>query len=303
MMDDDLFVVTLDAIEDGVELSRDQLSSLAHMPPPSAERFAAVWRGLAIDRRIGLLVAAHTAESNSFRLDFNAVYEIAMADENAGVRLAATRSIVDDSAARLLPILQRLASGDPDPRVRVAALDAIGPYCLNAELGRLSNVTGDELRASLLATSGNTDEAADIRGAAIASVGYLDNDDVRDAIQRAFERPETRLAAIRAMGRTANPVWLGLITRETTSESPETRREAVVALGELGEEDATGIIADMIDDADPDVRLAAIAGLGRLGGDAAREALVYAAQDRRAEIREAAERAIEQLDADEDPFG
>ena len=57
-----------------------------------------------------------------------------------------------------------------------------------------------------------------------------------------------------------------------------------------------------VDDPELEVRLAAIRALGQIGGEEARETLIYALEDERDIIREAAERALNEIEEDEDPL-
>ena len=140
-----------------------------------------------------------------------------------------------------------------------------------------------------------------MRREALASVGYLDSLAVERAIEVGFEDDAFQLWAMRAMGRTANPDWLDTLTDEAGIQTRPCG-EVARAAGELADERATETVAELVDDPELEVRLAAIKALGLIGGDEARETLIYALEDERPVIREAAERAINELEEDEDPL-
>lgn len=301
--EDASFDSALDALANEGPLSGGQLAALAHLEPSEVARLSDAWSGLPADRRRDLVAQLAAAERATPRHDFSSIYAFAIEDPDPAVRRLVADSLGDEAAPSVLGALLELATADPDPSLREAAVRAVGPFALKAELGELGAELRGAIEDALFRVLQRPDEMAATRGEALAGLGYLDSDRVAGEIRRAFDDPTLRVDAVRAMGRTANPVWLATLAREAANSDPGLRREAARACGEIGDQRATTVVADMIDDPVADVRLAAIAALGQIGGDEARDALVYAFEDKRESIREAALAALAQLEFDEDPLG
>jgi HEAT repeat protein len=301
--EDASFESALDALAKDGPLSGGQLAALAHLEPSEVARLSGAWAGLTADRRRELVAQLAAAERSTPRHDFSAIYAFAIEDPDPAVRRLVADSLGGEATPSLPEALLALATGDPDPSVREAAVRAVGPFALKAELGELAAESRGAIEETLFRVLHRADEMAATRGEALAGLGYLDGDRVDGEIRRAFDDPSLRVDAVRAMGRTANPVWLATLAREAASADPDLRREAARACGEIGDQRATAVVADMVEDPVADVRLAAIAALGQIGGDEARDALVYAFEDKRESVREAAQAALAQLEFDEDPLG
>ncbi len=297
------FNQALRAVQAGGELSTEDIGALAHLDRDDLKRLKLVWDGLDPGERIGLLNRLHQWEAANSRLEFNGVYRLGLDDPNARVRRTAVRSIVEDRSSELLDRLARLATEDPATDVREAAADGLGPFALRAELGELHPSDVEQVERTLFSLVDGEDDASTIRGAALASLGYLDTVRVAEEIRAGFDDPALRQSAVRAMGRSANPTWLDLLRNEATNESPAMRAEVARACGEMADERSVAFVADLVDDRVIDVRLAAIAALGQIGGDEARESLIYALEDKREVVRVAAEAALNAMEQDEDPLG
>ena len=146
------------------------------------------------------------------------------------------------------------------------------------------------------------DEGVGARRAALAALGYIQDARLPDEIRRALADPELRLSAIQAIGRTANPEWLGTLSKEATDADARVREETARACGEMADQRAVPLATDLLEDRVLDVRLAAIRALGQIGGEEARDALIYALEDEREAIRDAAASALAEMDADENPL-
>jgi hypothetical protein len=298
-----LLTRALRAVEARGELAPEEIQALAHLDRDELARLRFVWDGLDSGHRIGLLNRLHQWESGNPRLEFNGIYRLGLYDEDANVRRTAIRSVVEDRAPELLAKLSQLASDDPDEVVREAAVEGLAPFALRAELGELHQSDAELVERVLFALLDRVDQPTAIRGAALASLGYLDTVKVAEEIQAAFDDPALQQSAVRAMGRSANPTWLDSLRMEASNESPAMRAEVARAAGEMADERTVAFVADMVDDPVIDVRLAAITALGQIGGEHSREALIYALEDKHEVIRDAAEAALNELEQDEDPFG
>ena len=302
MIDEDVFGRALRALEQGETPPSEDLGALSHLEGEQLSTFEETWRKLSSTERGRLLARVHDSEREHLRQSFSTIYAVALDDPDATIRRQALRSIVEDTSPRLLQAIVRLARDDVDADVREAATSALGPFALRAELGELQADHADIVLQTLLAILDRPDEAIGPRREALAALGYLDRPGLADRIRQALDDPDLHLAAIRAIGRTANAAWLDTLTREAANLDPTVRLEAARACGELADLRAVPIATDLVDDRVLDVRLAAIRSLGEIGGDEAREALLYALEDKRAPIREAASEALGSVEFADDPL-
>jgi HEAT repeat protein len=302
MADEQLLAHAVDALAQPGELEPELIGALSHLLSSDLDAVIKVWRELSVDRRLEILTQLNQSERQNARQDFNAIYGVAISDEEPRVRRLAIDSIVTENGPVLLERLVTMATDDPDPYVREAAVTRLGPFALMSELGDLPEPWADRLRTLLLGVYHDTSAPVGVRREALASAGYLDSLPVENAIEEGFEEEAFQLWAMRAMGRTANPDWLDTLTGEANHPDPAVRQEVARAAGELADERAVEAVAELVDDPELEVRLAAIKALGQIGGDEARETLIYALEDERDIIREAAERALNEVEEEEDPL-
>lgn len=298
---EDQFERALSELEaDGTSVRfQDGLSLLL---PEQVERFRSVWDCFSEARKIRLLESLSAEESESLRLDFNAIYHVGMSDESSRVRLCAIESVVEDDSAWLLERLLELLADDDEAEVRAGAATALEPFSDRAELGELDDDSAARLRRSLLGTIHRPGERLDVRAAALATVGYFSDEVAQRELTKGFDDDGLRLCAVRGMGHSADSGWLDTLLPLLDEPDEALREAAATAVGEIGDQRAVPELIELIDDPDLGVRQAAIAALGDIGGQEARDALVYAAEDGNPEISEAAQAALEEIDFFEDPL-
>lgn len=299
---DDAFERALTDVEAGRGPTSVHVGGLSHLLPEQIERFRPAWERLSERQKLALLDALHRHEVDALRYDFNAVYRLGMADENAAIRQRAIEATVEDDSPWLLDRLQSLLVHDSEAEVRAAAAAALDSFAQRAELGELPEADSERLRALLLETIHRPGERLDVRAQALATVGYFSGDRVRRELEAGFRDEVLKIYALRGMGHSADPVWTSTVVAELEDRDDLVRETAATAAGEIGDDSAVGALIDLIDDPSPEVGLAAIAALGEIGGDEAREALVYALDDERPDVREAAQAAIEEIDFWDEPL-
>jgi HEAT repeat protein len=141
-----------------------------------------------------------------------------------------------------------------------------------------------------------------MRRAALCSVAYLTTDAVEAEIRRAFQDPGLRDAAIVAMGRNCQPLWIPFISESLEDDDAEVREAAVGAATELEDEALIPRLIPRLDDEDDAVRLAAVRALGTIGGPIAKEALSELLTSGSRDLRDAAREALEALLDEENPL-
>jgi HEAT repeat protein len=243
-------------------------------------------------------------EEDNVEFDFDAVFMLGLEDGDADVRLESIRGLWEHEAPDLIGPLLRLFKHDDDARVRGEAALALGRFVTNFEDGRLRERHFREVEAGLRETIDNKSEVEEVRARAVEAIGVRDDAWVRQAISEAYESGVRRMkvAAVHAMGRSCEPRWLPLLSRELGSDEAEVRYEAATALGSLGDESAVPALVGSLSDPDDEVRDASIAALGEIGGREAREALAELAREGSEATREAAQAALAEIDFEEDPL-
>jgi HEAT repeat protein len=294
------FANALKSIADEAPMPQAEVDSLSMLEGPDLDRFRSVWRELPAAARARLIRALHGAAERRLRLDFSALNQLALEDEDARVRLAGVECALEDRSTRLLDRLLELLRRDPAPEVRLAAAEDLARFALLAELDDLDAEQGKQVRVALLEVMRDEQEQPRIRGAALAALGYFSDALMMEEVASGFITPDLRLGAVRAMGRSADPRWTDRLMPVLGSDDPDMRLEAARAIGEIEDERAVTPLVEVIDDPVTEVRLAVIEALGHIGGDEAREALLYAAEDAQDVIREAAEKALAEMEEVED---
>jgi HEAT repeat protein len=153
----------------------------------------------------------------------------------------ATGTLGSTACVALLPLLQ-----DPDPAVRTAAADALG-RCADPSL------TGP-VQAALA-----REQDAGARRALLRSLGRVAGGEAVATVARALTDPdpETRLAAIEALGSTGSADAVSHLRRAVDGDAGETLA-IIRALGELGQPEAAPIIENWLRSDDLDERRAAV---------------------------------------------
>jgi HEAT repeat protein len=297
------FAKALVSIAEQGSLSQPEVDTLSVLDGADLDRFREVWAALPAGARARLIVALRGTAEERLRLDFTALNHLALEDADPQVRLAGVRSAIEDRSPALLNKLLELVSSDPSVEVRFAAAEDLARFTLLGELEDLEPEVTTDLKKRLLNVVRDQNQAARVRGSALAALGYFSDGDNAKELASGFSDPILRLGAVRAMGRTADPRWTDRLMPVLGSDDPQLRLEAARALGELEDERAATPLVELLEDPEPDVQLAVIQALGQIGGEDAREALLFLAEAAEDQLREAADKALEEIEAGEtDPM-
>ena len=293
----------IDALADGeTELAASDLTQLSGLLDGEREELRSRWADISpLRRREVLIMLIELADGNS-DLDFEAVYDTALADPDAGVREQAVAGLWESEDRRTIPKLTSLLRDDPDERVRAAAALGLGHFAVLAVTDKLVERDVTLVYRSLMQPLGDTDEAMAVRRRALEAVGAFATEEVAGFIRWGFgsDEPKLRQSALNAMGRSGDPSWLPTIYDEMGSGDPAMRYEAANAAREIGETESVSHLADMVEDPDVEVALAAILAVGSIGGARAKKLLrAIAADDEDEAVREAAATALRLTETDE----
>jgi HEAT repeat protein len=277
---------------------------LSELTPENAALVAEAWPGIDDRRRRRVVQELLVLAEDNVELNFDRVFIVALDDSDAAVRANAIKGLWEHESSDLIPTLIRLLTSDDSADVRAEAALALGRFVLVHEMGRVRDSDFAEIESALRSVLDNSNEVAEVRGRALEASGPHDAPWVRQAIHAAYESGVRglKVSAVHAMGRSAEPRWLPIITRELSNEEAEVRYEAALAAGALGDASALPHLARLLSDPDDEVRAATIAALGSIGGEEARAVLDDLLDNPSEIIREAAREALAEIDFEEDPI-
>lgn len=210
----------------------------------------------------------------------------ALSDPDPDVRVAALEALL---AARVDGLGDRVTAwlADPEARVRRAAADALARQPTQSSVAPLSRVLGDP-DATVRAAAARALGASVAPAAVVALLGRLDDTDadVREAVASALARIGDRAAVVPLIGKIQD-------TR------PNVRRSVATALGALGDGRASSALSLLLRDSDELVRIAALKALGALSAaDAALAVISLLEEERRPQVRDAALQALAHMPSD-----
>ena len=252
------------------------------------------WHALAQAQRELLMTIAAVLAPESVDYDFSALASIALDDDSPRVREHAAEILFESTDATIGARMAQMLRDDPDAAVRAAAAASLKQFVTLREFEVMDAAVGDAIVDALKAAE-DTAEDLVARANAIESLGPRSLPFVPMLIEDAYTADERdlRLAAVRAMGDTADERWVEYLLEQFYAEDPEFRFAAALSAGEIGSEDAVDPLTELLKDPDLDVVLSAIGALAEIAGEEAVRALK--AFERRApeEVADVLKEAIE----------
>lgn len=253
----------------GEHIAAASFTALSDLSREDAAELLAVWPRIPLEIRLSVLVRAAELAEDNVDLDFTQLSLVGLNDESAEVRQQAAESLYESPqravARRLLQVLRE----DADPDVRAAAALSLRQFVLMREFEKFDPALGDDVVAGLREAYEEPGAPPELRAAALESFGGRSLPWVADAIGESYNDDDRalRLAAVRAMGDSADDRWLEYLFEQLHSDDPEFRYAAVLSCGLIASEDAVEPLAPLLEDEDSEVVLAAISALGEVGGD------------------------------------
>ena len=262
------------------------------------------WSKIELERRRRVLQVLIDLTEDTVELNFDAVFLIALADEDSEVRRAAVSGLWEHEGRDLVDPLLGLLEHEPDAGVRAEVALALGRFVLQAEYDALRAADAERVEDALRRTFEDPAEVSEVRGRALESIGVRSVPWVRDLIQEAFESGDRRLtlSAVHAMGRSCDTAWLPTLITELESDDDEMRFEAAGACGAIADEAATPHLLPLLYDDDPEAQEAAIGALGEIASREAKEALEELLEDADDRVREAVLSALGEVEFADDPL-
>lgn len=274
------------------------LRSLSGLLEADVQDLRGRWPDLRLELRRALVHALGDLADADFKLDFSAVFRVALDDDDAEIRATSVLGLREVEDVRLIPVLTRILRHDPAGAARAAAATALGDYVLLGELGKVRPELFEATVAALRATYLDEGEEAEVQRQALEAVAYTAEGGVAELIRDAYDAASEamKISAVFAMGRSADTRWSTIIQHELTSTNPTMRMEATRASGELQLREAAREVASLTDDVDQSVRLTALWALGQIGGTVARKTLGEFVTSADPELRAVATEALQELE-------
>ncbi len=284
-------------VQSAAPVTTNELFALSDLSRPNADLVRREWSLVALDRRRSVMRRLIELATDNIDWDLTRMVRIGMDDPDAHVRQLALTALGDGNPVSLVGPLLQIMRQDPDGDVRASAAAALGSYVLAGELDELDAAQAMRIEEALLAVLNNSNEPIILRARALESMAYSGEIGVRQSIETAYYSPEEelRVAALVAMGRSADVRWRGLVRAELQNPTAAMRAEAARACGELEVTDALKDLLYLVHDEVRDVRLAAIFALGRIGGRDAKEVLQALVAGKEPAEAAAAEEALDEI--------
>ncbi len=261
--------------EDGVPPQSQDLAVLSDLSLPDLQRVREAWTTIEDASRLRVVQSLVDESVDNIHLQLGRILRLALSDPLPDVRILAIRGLWEDREADLVGPLIQMLNNDPYDTVRAAAAEALGAFVLAGELDELSPALAMRAEDALLAVLHAEMEPLIVQACALESIAFSGETGVRELIEDCYysRYKEMRVAALRAMGRSADVRWRSTVQSELESPEAEMRAAAARACGQLEAYDALEALIELLNDDYKPVRLAAIFALGRLGGRQARELL------------------------------
>ncbi len=296
--DHPLQVVLTRLLETGEKPDQASLYYLSNLDKQEAECVRELWVDLPPELRAESASWLVKMAEADFTLNFSAVFQVAMEDDDPRVRQAAIEGLWEDDDVRLVPRLTQCLREDESVSVRAAAAKSLGRFILLGELEKIRAKPRLMAYEVLVEALQAEDEHIEVQRRALESLAYVCDDTVITSIRESYASPveKMRISAVFAMGRSSDPRWEQQVQQELYSTNPEMRYEAARACGELQVSEAVSMLEELADDTDAEVQQTAIWALGQIGGDRARQVLEHYCHVSDEALRSAAEAAVSEYE-------
>ncbi len=253
------------------------------------------WPAIPLETRQKIIQRALDLTEDSVDLDFTQVALVGLGDESAEVRARAATSLWESPLREVALRLLQTLDEDQDPDVRTAAATSLRQFVVLREFDQFDAELGDRVVDTLRAVAESPESAGSLRAAAIESAGVRSLPWVPELVASGYNDDDraVRLAAVVAMGDSADERWLDYLIEQIYSDDPEFRFAAVLSLGQVGSEETVEPLVALLADDDPEVVIAAVAALGEVGTPEAVDAINAFAEEAPPEYAEAISDALE----------
>jgi HEAT repeat protein len=238
---------------------------------------------LALDttyRQILMGVLADEMDSN-YELDYQAIGELALDDSDDQVRRSGIELLSESEDLEVMDRLIRIVSHDNSDDVRAEAMRVLGNFILLGELGDIDEDETKQAQKLALSLYKNDEEDTQVRARSLEALANCSYGKINQMIEESYRGHDEilKIAAIVAMGRTADNRWEDIILEELEIGLGDIQVEAARASGELQLKDAVPHLAVLLKEGDRDAQQVCIWALGEIGGKEASRVLENASAD------------------------
>ena len=289
------FAEVLEKLVEGAELPPNELPILSDLDREQVAALEAAWPRIPDPTRTALVTEAVRLADEQVDVEFSRFAAVALKDPLGEVRGGAVEALRESTDPRTARLLVSALNDDPDEDVAAAAADLLGEFVLRLELGTFPQRQGEPIVEALRAVIPDAARSPEVRANALEALAPRSLPWVQALLMEAYYADDEamRLAAVRAMGRSADERWVEYLVEQFDAGDTAFRLEAVIALGEIGSEEAIDRLAELFVDDDDDVARAAVQSAGEIGGDVAIEYLTEFAPDAPEEWGELIAEALE----------
>lgn len=294
----------IDQVFDPVATLNLKLISLSDLADEEVERWHTHWSLQPADIRGSIIDRLETLTEDNTEINFDAIYRVAIGDPEPELRIKAIDALWECNERWLLNTLVDLAEDDLEAEVRATAAGHLERFVLLGLQEELRPSLLEKVESTLRRILANEREDSPVRRRALEALSPGDDDDVNDLIRDAYHSRDhdLRLGAIYAMGQHYDTQWLPALLAELKNPDPEIRYEAARACGALEDDRALPALIELTKSMDSDVQEAAITSLGQIGGREAKRVLTECLTSTTPRVKEAAKAALEELAFGEDPL-
>jgi HEAT repeat protein len=275
---------------------------LRALSDPSAELLGQcleLWPDLEAERRREVLAAMQQLADEDATLDFHRVHLTALRDPDPATRMLAIKGLWEEERPEYMRVIAAQLRDDPSAAVRSELAAALASYVIGMEFGLMSDADAELLTATLRDVVEDIEEPDEVRGQALEALGASSEEATSELISEMYElgNHRMRVAALRAMGRSASDGWLDLLIFHFDDEDAEVRAVAAESAGELLLDAAVAPLAMLAtEDTDEDVQRAAIGALGEIANEESERILTRLLEERsEPHVVEAARDALAQV--------
>ena len=274
---------------------------LSDLSAEKAAKLGAVLEGLTPERRAAFYQGMKETHHESFEYDFSPIAKIGLEDADGEIRADAIEILgLEDSRETGARILEA-AQSDPSDKAQITAIDVLGQYMLEDDLGGTIPVDRKKLREALEKLIEN--KSAAVRRAAVVAYAVSETKRVNEIIRGylAGNDRDELIAALRAISISMNDEFSESVLELLEHDDEEIVIEAIRAAGALQLKEALPALFEMISRFDritPDLLLAAVGAVAEIGDESGMdvlETLGEAAVDMDDEITEAVDDCIDTL--------
>ena len=299
-MSDNPFVETLEHLKNESEpVKLAYLYNLSGLSPEKMHQFEDTWATLTPARRRKILEHLTGITEDSFEVNFDPIFIMALGDTDADVQMWAVKGLWESEAPGLTqPFLYLLKKGKT-PALRAAVASALGQFVYLGEMEEIDAEIQETVEQALLDTIRQGSEDIEVVRRAIEAISFSGRDGIDRIIETAYyhENELMRVSAVFAMGRHGDArKWENIVINELDNLSPAIRFEAARACGELALESAVDKLIHLIQtEADTEVQLNAIWSLGQIGGKKAENALTSLVESSTGIVQSTAQDALDEI--------